>query len=326
MKIAVIKLGAKGDVVRTLSILPALHEKYKNASITWITKDNSRDLLQGNPHIHAIATLPYHGKEMFDILYNFDIDKEATSLAMQITAKKKYGFYAEGEYPSAFNLGAESYLSTLFDDDVKKSNRKTYQELMFEAAELKYTKQKPHIYLTEQEKKFGLDFVKKNSLKRKIVGIHMGASPRWPSKAWHESHIMDFITKASQQYDIILFGGPDEVKSHAHLLERLKKEGITIHQNNPRNSDREFASLVNICSSMVCSDSFALHVSLALGKKTVGLFFCTSPYEIEDYGLLHTVVSPLFEKFFPERMNEYNEELVKSISADEVLKIVKKSL
>ena len=73
---------------------------------------------------------------------------------------------------------------------------------------------------------------------------------------------------------------------------------------------------------MVCSDSLALHVSLALKKPTIGLFFCTSPNEVEDYGVLRKIVSPMLYEFFPEKMDQYSEELVKSISADEVLNAI----
>ena len=84
----------------------------------------------------------------------------------------------------------------------------------------------------------------------------------------------------------------------------------------------EFASLVNKCNFMVCSDSFSLHMSLALKKPTIGLFFCTPPDEIESYGFLKKIISPMIYNFFPEKMDEYNENLVKSISPDEVLNII----
>ena len=73
---------------------------------------------------------------------------------------------------------------------------------------------------------------------------------------------------------------------------------------------------------MVCSDSFALHVAIALNKKTVGLFFCTSPSEVEGYDLLIKIIADKLEEFFPEKMDKYDEELVKSISVDKVLEAV----
>ena len=51
------------------------------------------------------------------------------------------------------------------------------------------------------------------------------------------------------------------------------------------NSLMEFASLVNLCSLLVTSDSLALHIGVALKKKIVA-FFCPTPSaEIELYGM-----------------------------------------
>jgi ADP-heptose:LPS heptosyltransferase len=126
-------------------------------------------------------------------------------------------------------------------------------------------------------------------------------------------------------FDIILFAGKDEKDKQKNIIDKLNKEGIKIYQNNPDNSIKEFASLVNLCKKMICSDSFSLHISLALKKPTIGLFFCTSPEEIEDYGLLKKIISPKLGEFFPSRMDEYNEDLVKSISIEKVLENLDKN-
>lgn len=328
MKILIIKLGAKGDVVRTMPILLGIKEKYPNSEIHWLTKQESIEILETTPYINKILALPCKINEKFDILYNLDIEEEAAKIAKEIKADKKYGFcYNEG-YVSSFNLPAEYYLNTLFDDELKKNNRKTYQQMMFEAAELPYKKQHHPIYLTEKDKKYAEEFIKKNNIDtEKLIGIHIGSSLRWPSKAWHESKIKEFIRKAIEKgCKILLFGGPDEIEKHKKITEELKKQDIKIYQNDPKNSDKEFASLVNICKLMICSDSFALHISLALKKPTIALFFCTSPYEVEDYGILKKIVSPLLYNFFPEKQDQFSEELVNSISVEEVLKEVEETI
>jgi len=324
MKILIIKLGAKGDVIRTLPIAKALKEKYPNSKIHWVTKDNMKSLLNNLSCIDKLYSLPYSTEEEFDLLYNFDIEDEAISLAIKIKAKQKYGFYKNEDFVSAFNLGGEYYLNTLFDDETKKTNKKTYQEMMFEAAELSYDKQFVPIVLEKNDLEYAKNFVNKNKINHyKLIGIHMGASPRWPSKIWHEDNLKEFIIKAKNKgYEILLFAGPDEIERQKIFIDKLNKQGIYICLNNPNNTDREFASLINICKVIVCSDSFALHVSLALKKSTIGLFFCTPPNEVEDYGLLKKIVSPMLYDFFPERMDEYNEELTKSIKADEILSIL----
>lgn len=329
-KIMIIKLGAKGDVVRTLSILPAVKDKYPESHITWVTKENMLDLLENQPLIDEVSALPYQTSEKFDALYNFDIEEEATSLAKQIQADKKYGFSSEDGFPSTFNLGAEYYLNTLFDDELKKTNKKTYQEMMFDAAELPYephNKEPVKLNLSENALEYADTFLNENSLnKGKLIGIHMGASPRWPSKACSKEKIKQLILKLKEKnYDILLFGGPDEIQSHEKLINDLKQEGVKVAHNNPNNTDREFASLLNLCSKVVCSDSFSLHTAMALQKPTVCLFFCTSPAEVEEYGLLKKIVSPKLDEFFPEKMDQYDEALVNSISVEEVLRALEEN-
>lgn len=327
MKLCIIKLGAKGDVIRTLCILESIKEKFPNSEITWIVKEKNRQLLENHPKIDKLVNSEDKTNEKFDILYNFDIDEEACKLALEIQADKKLGFYMNKGFPSAYNTGAEYYLNTLFDDELKKKNKKTYQEIMSQAAELEWKKQPCLIYLNEKDNKYAQDFVNKNKINTtKLIGIHIGAGKRWPSKSWHTSEVIDFIIKASEKYEILLFSGPDDSAINKTITESLKDKAIKIFQNNPDNTDREFTSLVNLCNVMICSDSLALHVSLAMKKPTIGLFFCTSPDEVEDYGLLRKIISPLLYDFFPEKSDQYSKELVKSISANQVLNEVEEIL
>ena len=325
MRILVIKLGALGDVVRTLPIAEALKKKYPNSEITWITKNNALQLFENNPFVDKVFAVPFTKNEKFDILYNFDIDKEAASLALKIKADKKCGFYAEGDYPAAFNIGAEYYLNTLFDDKLKKNNRKTYQQMMFETAELEYKKEMPKIYFTNKDLEYAENFLKENKInKNKLIGIHIGSSPRWPSKAWGNERIEEFVKQAAEiGYEVLLLAGPDDIEKQKKLIKDLEKYNIKIYTNNPYNSIKEFIALLNLCQKMICSDSFALHISLALKKSTIGLFFCTTPHEIEDYGLLKKIIAPLYQDFFPEKQDQYSEELVNSISTEEVFKALK---
>ena len=148
----------------------------------------------------------------------------------------------------------------------------------------------------------------------------MGTGSRWSSKAWSKSKLVEFIKKIND-YNVILFAGPEEAGSQRELVETLKDSGIKVYTNDPNNTVKEFISLVNVCDIMVVNDSFALHDAVALKKKTIALFFCTPDWEIESYDLVKKIVSPLLSKYF--YTDEYNEELVNSISADEVYEALK---
>jgi len=324
----IIKLGALGDVIRTIPIAKSLKNLFPESEISWVTKKSSVEILKTVKEIDKVFTIPFATKEEFDRLYNFDIEIGATSLAEKIGSKQKYGFYADGDYVISFNIGAEDYLNTLFDDETKKTNKKTYQELMFEAADLPYNKEEFHLEIPKTDLNYADKFMLDNKIKTEnLIGLHIGSAPRWPSKAWHEESIKKFITLAKEKgFDIFLFAGPDDAEKQSKITQDLAAENIKVYKNNPHNSLMQFASLANFCHALICSDSMALHLSISLKKPTLGLFFCTSPDEVEGYGILTKLVSPNLYEFFPEKMDQYNEELVKSISPEEVLTALEKSL
>lgn len=323
-KICIIKLGALGDVVRTTPVLEAIKQKYPDSEITWITKPEAVEILEGNQNIDEILTIPIENFEEFDILYNFDIEDDATALASKINASKKYGFYLDNGFPAAFSPGAEYYLNTVFDDNLKKSNKKTYQEMMFDLAELKYEKQKIQLNLTEESKEIVKEFIKSHSIKGKVIGINIGSSQRWPSKAWAMEKIKQAIIEFDKLgYSIILLGGGNEKQAMNELYGELKNN-TKIYISDTANSLKDFFAIVSICDKVLTADSLAMHVALAFEKPTVALFFVTSPAEIEGYNSLTKIISPMLQDFFPERSDEYDGDLVNSISVEEVVKAIEK--
>ena len=321
-KILIIKLGAKGDVIRTLSILPEIKKKYPDSHVTWLIDSGSVEILEGNPNIDKILSYNFESylrlkQEKFDVLFCLEITSPATLLSNEINADEKYGYYFDKDgHPSPFNESAHYYLERVFSDHTNKTNRKTYQEMMFDICNLSYEKHKPKIYLSEKENKYAEEFKKQNKINEydKLIGIHIGTAGRWVSKAWHVDETIKLISKLLINYKVLLFAGPDDIKQQEFIRRHFVADKLLT--NNPNNSLKEFFSLVNICEVMLTNDSLALHAATALNKKTISLFFCTPPWEVESYGLVAKIVSPLLEKYFYSDL--YHEDLVKSITAEEV--------
>src|SRR3989344_1086389 len=99
-KILIIKLGAMGDVLRTTPILYALKEKYKDAQITWLVKEEAKELLKNNHYIDRLWIYNFETAlrleyEHFDILINLEIAPPATVLANKVNAKEKFGCFLD---------------------------------------------------------------------------------------------------------------------------------------------------------------------------------------------------------------------------------------
>jgi len=148
-EILLIKLGALGDVVRTTCVLNGLNEKYPGVNITWVTLPNHVEVLKNVPFIKEIVPLTEDGKnhiksKIFDIVINFDEDKESCSLATENSKEdlsKIYGFYFENGQikcsPSAKEYFDMSLLGEKpMNDVLKKNNTKTYQRLMLDILQI----------------------------------------------------------------------------------------------------------------------------------------------------------------------------------------------
>lgn len=293
MDVLIIKLGAIGDVIRTTSILSGLKTKYKNCRIDWVTKKESFDVLKNNNYLNKIFLVQDTKKILsykYDLVINIDDEYEACELASKVNSKKIIGSYLKNNkrvYSKNsslwFDMGLISKFGKKKADELKAKNKKTYQEIMYKILGLDYKKQEPILILNEKELNFGKNFVKMHSIKKSdiVIGINTGAGGRWEDKKLSIEKTAELIDKLSNKIKnakLILFGGPEEKERNEKIKKIIKTKIIDAGCNN---SLMEFASLVNLCSVIVTSDSLALHIGIGLKKKIVVFFGPTSSTEIE---------------------------------------------
>jgi heptosyltransferase-2 len=126
-------------------------------------------------------------------------------------------------------------------------------------------------------------------LKRPLIGLNTGAGGRWPLKQWREDGYLEFITRLGRDRELqfLLLGGPSERERN----ERLKAASpVKLLDSGCNNEVRHFAAIVSHCDVVVTGDTLAMHLSLALERRTVVVFGPTSAPEIELYGLGEKVV------------------------------------
>ena len=166
-KILIIKLNAVGDVLRTTCILPALAETYPHAYIYWLTEKSASALLLNNPYIDIILekenfslTFSTLLSEKFDLVINLDASKESSFLASIANAKKKLGFIiSQNGNPYPTNDVAREWFFMGLNDDLKKENKKTYQEIVSGIIGVKFNNQKPLLNLYKNELNQAYDFL-----------------------------------------------------------------------------------------------------------------------------------------------------------------------
>jgi heptosyltransferase-2 len=293
--ILIIKLDAIGDVLRTTSILHSLKKQYPEHRIKWLTRWNAKDLFLNNDLVSDVLIFEDEvlsislAVESFDVVINLDPSPVSASLASYIKSNKKIGFGLDEKgkvYP--FNKEAVEWFEMGAFDNLKKANKKTYQQIIHEICSLPYKKADIILNLNEEEKKFRNDFFKKHKLNKYeyIIGINAGASDRWQYKKWNVQGYKNLLKKILKKYDcaILLFGSGPEDEANK-VLKKISESVIDTGMNSLRN----FIALMDIPQLMITGDTLALHVATALKKKIICLFGPTSYNEIEDYGRINKV-------------------------------------
>jgi heptosyltransferase-2 len=292
-----IKLDAMGDVLRTTALLPALAEACPRAAMTWITRRESRPLLQRNPYITEIIdygedALTQLQVRTFDRVINLDAGKASAGLASLAQSKQKDGFVLDPRgFVQPTNAAAGKWLEMGVFDDLKRQGTRTYQDIMLGIIGLPGA---PHRYvfeLSEEELACGRKHLERLGvdLSCLVIGLNTGAGRRWQFKQWREEGYLELVERLArrQSTQFVLLGGPEERERHQRLVSRSHVPVIDSGCDNPV---RHFAAIIAACTLVVAGDTLAMHLSLALGRRTVVLFGPTSAAEIEMYGLGEKVV------------------------------------
>jgi ADP-heptose:LPS heptosyltransferase len=302
-RILIIKLDAIGDVLRTTAILPGLREKYPASEVTWATLSQAREIFVHNPYVNRVLcvdepeTFWHFSVEHFDLVINLDASAKSSALASVVHSDEKLGFGLDRKGKVfCFNKEAETWFEMGAFDDVKKKNKRTYQELMLEICRLNTSNYEIILNLSNEELEKAKEFIDSYSINpsKLIVGINAGAGPRWANKKWTVEGYREVIQRIVQEtnYSVFLYGGKYERELNALLCEVDPQRVIVVQTEN---SLRSFFSLLNLSDIVITGDTLALHAATALKKRVIAIFGPTSAAEIATYGRVRKVVSEEME-------------------------------
>lgn len=330
-RICIVKLGALGDVVRTLCILPALTKKYPNAHITWVSKPAGCRMIQD--HSQITRTLEFGpitammlSQEHFDLVVSLDKEPEPCALAMNLKADKKIGIgmSAHGT-PVPLNDEAHDYFLLGLSDDLKfNKNTKSYPQLVHEALGLSYDWSPYELPVNDMRR----EQLRQSLLAHhgthtgselSVVGVNVGAGKVFANKMWSPSMTAQAIRLFKQNNadtSVLLLGGPDEREAVDAILADLSSTQDDTHviDAGTEHDEASFVALVDLCDVLFSGDTMALHVAVARKKAVVGFFGPTCEQEIELFGrgiklVANTACSPCYK-----RSCDHNDECLKQIT------------
>jgi len=278
-QLLLINLDALGDVLRTTAQLPALHRRWPDAVVTWLTRARAVPLLQGHPLIDRVVALDLDATvelraRRFDLILSVDKGAVGAGLAQQLSAARKLGFglAADGSI-LPFNPGARYLYDSGLSDQLKfRDNQRSEPDMLAEALELPYQREPYRLHLSQQER----------AGPPRAVGFNTGSSPGWPRKRLALELQVAAIRRVAEATGepVLLLGGPEDSQRNEELASRL---GPLAEPTPTDLGLRSGAAQVARCQVVVSGDSLGMHLAIALGCHVVAWFGPTCPQEIDLY-------------------------------------------
>jgi lipopolysaccharide heptosyltransferase I len=272
-RILIVKLSSFGDVVQTIPLLHGLRASFPSASIGWAVQRPFAPLLFGHPLVDTLHVLPSKklghclefGKELRAPSYDVVLDAQGlfiSSLVSRLSnAPRRIGYNWRREANHLFMTDA-SVVATdrvhmvekiLRLGDAIDANRVPFLQDEFLAA-------KPSIITDDGKRK-------------RVAALVVGASV--PSKTLSPEHWARLAAQLYEDgYSPVLIGGPQE-QTVADKIEQMTAYPVTNLAG--KTSFSELASVLAQSCVVISSDTGALHLAVAVGVPTVGLFGVTDP-------------------------------------------------
>jgi ADP-heptose:LPS heptosyltransferase len=297
-RVCVIKLGALGDVIRTLSILPQMRRLYDDAHVTWVSRPDGCRMIRDHPLIDrtlsfdAISAMLLQ-QERFDLVICLDKEPQPCALASAIKAPLKLGLGLSPEgKPIPLNREARAYFRLGLSNELKFiDNRKSYPRLIHEALGWGYDGQRYELPVDPQRRHEQRRILGAKGWRDDLptLGINVGAAKTFANKMWPPGRIVQLIHHIRQRQvrlQILLLGGRGEGPIVDRILRHTSAD-VAVGGGIDAGTDHDepsFVALVDACDVVFSGDTMAMHVAVALGKGVVVFFGPTCPQEIDLFG------------------------------------------
>ena len=168
-------------------------------------------------------------------------------------------------------------------------------------------------------------YIEPKKFDKPTLGINAGAT-YGSAKRWYPQRFAEVAKEFSDTYDIIIFGGPNEIEMAQDIQNTLESFNISNYINLAgKTSIKELCSHIAGCSLFVTNDSGPMHIAAAYQVPTISIFGPTkyketSQWQNENSKMIRHEMdcSPCMKRECPLGHHE----CMKNITASEVIEAI----
>ena len=320
MKILVILPNWLGDAVMATPAIELLSKYHPNTRLTFVGSFVSIEAVKHHPLCEK-AVVDNTKKAGNRFLATYKLARELGSFDLAISFRNQIHSSLLLKFTgTVFCIAKQSWHSRFLLSHTPKilANKhlsKQYAELTMVNID-DWDNETPNLKLYIEPEKF----------KKPTLGINAGAT-YGSAKRWYPERFAEVAKEFSDIYDIIIFGGPNEVEMAYEIELNLKSSNVLNYVNIAGKTNIEqLCSKIGGCSLFVTNDSGPMHVAAAYQVPTVSIFGPTKHKETSQWMNEKSKIvrhemdcAPCMKRECPLKHHE----CMKSITSDEVIQAVK---
>ncbi|HUB14151.1 MAG TPA: glycosyltransferase [Acetobacteraceae bacterium] len=247
--------GGIGDIIRATPLIRVLHRLGHPVDVLLAAhSEEAADLLRGAPEVQRVTVAP--GLPSLG-------GRPAGPITMPDLAGTHYqvAIFTHWAAPLASAVAADRVLRFPPDAWLADGDSACVERL---ARELGWTEAMPSPFVVASARQFNLP--------PGTVALHPGCKPDWPWKRWH-----GFDALAALLPSVVVVGTDTDRDNRGSYFGRDFVWPAHAEDFTGRLSLADTAALIGQCAALVSNDSGLMHLGVALGVTTLGVFGITSP-------------------------------------------------
>jgi heptosyltransferase I len=284
--ICLIRTSAIGDTVHALALVNALRHGFPNARITWVLQSLPHEMVKYQPAVDRFITFDRRAgasgwlrlarrlrRERFDLVLAPQASAKVSLLTLLCRSREKLGF----DWHRSREL---LYLAA--NRHIPKRPMRHVQDQFFEFAEYLGIKDYPvkwDFRFTDAERKWQEAFFDKAG--RPAAGFVIASAH--PEKDWMPSYYAEVMDYAAEVANLqpVMIGGPStrERRLAEDIAGRCRCRPVSALEAPIRRTMLQLAG----CQVVVAPDTGPLHIAVALGIPTIGLYGYSNPRRCGPY-------------------------------------------
>jgi len=300
-RILVSRLQFLGDVILTLPAILAIKQKFPDAKIDYLSRADGAAVLEGDPLFDRVLKIPASGEsvmatgrliaalrqEKYDAAIDLYSNPRSALLTWLSGARMRIGGSRRGRR----HLYTHSMTTP-------PTIRSAIDHHLFHLTPLGITDvspEKPELTLTPEEKRTARERLGEFGVSLDngpVVGLHPGG--KWEVKRWPADQFVALGKSLADRhgFQLVVLIGPGEDVYQKELRDGLGDRAAYL----PTFPIRDTAAIIEALNGLVISDGGIMHVSVAVGTPTVGIFGSAEPdiwFPYEKYGPYRAAYIPI---------------------------------